>query len=168
MMRVPSVFLAVALLAGCQTTPKTAPEVAARTEVISGDGFGRTAKSSIGPDIALGGNKLSTVYGHFASNGSTDVWLHCHMVSSDAMKDANFMRTVYTSDGAKLVLLTRQDDIALRLANGVERFTIVIPADLIRAKRATGLKFKVYGTRTEIEMEIPAWYLDGFLTKVEP
>lgn len=74
-------------------------------------------------------------------------------------------REAYTSDGAQLVLLTTQNDIAGRLMNGVERFTIVLPMKLLDATQAgaSGLKLKVYGTQAEVELEIPAWYLEGFL-----
>jgi hypothetical protein len=153
--------LVVAVVTSCQTAPRTASQIAARTQVLAEDGFGRP-RSVIGPQITMAKNEAGQVIAHLAVGDADEIWMLC--VALVYGVPPNFMRSAYTSDRKQLPLVRLSHDMA---SGSGDRFTVVLPRKLLNAKRDTGVRLKLYGTRAEIEVEIPAWYLAGFLSKAD-
>lgn len=157
------VLSASALLCGCQTAPTSSAAVIARTVVIQPDGYGRTTRSVIGPDIVVTVASDPNIVAHLALANDDEIWILC--VASTNRVPPNSMMSAFADDGKRLSLVRLSHDTVKPQA-GVDRFTIVIPRTLTNEKIRTGLRLKLYGTRIETSIEIPTWYLEGFLNVV--
>ena len=91
---------------------------------------------------------------------------HFILFVSDPRRSLAFYDRASDIDGNELP--TTQHD--KRIGNGgqvTEEVYITFPRDYLEQHRQSGLHFKLFGKRDQLEIRVHAFYLDGFLQKVD-
>jgi hypothetical protein len=157
-------LVSAVVFVGCATSRPAKPEPKSSQETFDMTKFGfenfKKYHYAIGPTV-----RVEHTYWHAKTVFDTEGTPQYSVRVTSYSGDWKFLNEARLESGAVLKTSVVDKDVH---RGGVveEQLVIDMPTDVLENARQTGMKLKLYGKRGNVLLEIPGWYIDGYLSKI--